>query len=236
MPSSSEWLRAQRAARWREASPWCWAASSLALRALSFNTWKASRCATGTSSAAAPGEDSSAEAISVAWSNEISPCWRASLNSPEAPSTLPVATTALAFPTEVPVTRASSDASFTLRASAATRRRRAFRPGHRRRATCGRPGPATAQARDRRSPSPATRRPDRRLQHSYQSVWRGGATKNPSWPGTPLPNATFHRQAREIRIRILRTVCVRNARSPVAGLSTLKRPSGPGFHEGRRTR
>jgi hypothetical protein len=81
---------------------------------------KGSSRATGTSSRAAPGEDSSAEAMAVACSKEMSPCCRAELSSSESPNTLPVATMALALPTEVPITRASSELSSSLRASVAT--------------------------------------------------------------------------------------------------------------------
>jgi hypothetical protein len=67
------------------------------------------------------GADSSAVAISAAWSKEMSPCSKAALRSFEVATTLPVDTTARARPIEVPVTRASCDASSSLRDSPAIR-------------------------------------------------------------------------------------------------------------------
>ena len=87
----------------------------LCLAGLSLSTWKDSFWATATSSVAAPGQDSSAAAISPAWSKEMSPCCSAALSSADVAKTLPVETKAFAFPIEVPVTLASSEASSSLR-------------------------------------------------------------------------------------------------------------------------
>lgn len=56
----------------------------------------------------------------VAWSREMAPVCIAVARSGDDSNTLPVVTTACALPTDVPVVLATTEASSTLRATAAT--------------------------------------------------------------------------------------------------------------------
>ncbi|MEO8323879.1 MAG: hypothetical protein ABI571_07070 [Actinomycetota bacterium] len=70
-------------------------------------------CRSG-SSALGPGD------LGRLFQRETEPCCRATLSSAESPSTFPVATVSLACPIDVPVTRASENASSSFPARAAT--------------------------------------------------------------------------------------------------------------------